>query len=147
MTSDQELHKLANDCLPAQIRIWVTHFFSQFGSSEPERAAFRAALRGGFGTRLKLKTHAEIGSDEEVEGDELWHHWAFTVFPASPPEELVQASQLARKIAAAQGVRDDGWKVQRNPMTGVRITQVARPGCAYPGLSPRWPPRPARQRR
>jgi hypothetical protein len=120
MTSDQELHKLANDCLPAQIRIWVTHFFSQFGSSEPERAAFRAALRGGFGTRLKLKTHAEIGSDEEVEGDELWHHWAFTVFPASP-EELVQASQLARKIAAAHGARER------------RMEDAAQPGdrCAF----------------
>jgi hypothetical protein len=119
MTSDQELHKLANDCLPAQTRIWVTHFFSDFWSSEPERAAFRAALRGaGFGTRVK--THAEIGSDEELEGDGLWHHWVFTVFPASP-EELVQASQLARKIAAAHGVRDDGWKVQRNPVTGAPL--------------------------
>lgn len=109
----QELRKLANDCLPPQTRIWVTHFFSHFGSSGPERVAFRAALRAaGFGTGSQ--TDAEIGSDEEVDGDEFWHHWAFTIFPASP-EELVQAYQLAQKIAAAHGVREDGWKVRRNP--------------------------------
>ena len=120
MTSDQELHKLANDCLPAQIQIWVTHFFSQFGSSEPERAAFRAALRGGFGTRLKLKTHAETGSDEEVEGDGLWHHWAFTVFPASP-ENLCRRLSLHGKSLPRTAFANDGWKMQRNPVTGAPL--------------------------
>jgi hypothetical protein len=93
----------------------VTHLFSQFGSSEPERASFRAPLRSaGFGTRSK--THAEISSDEGVEGDGFWHHWAFTVLPASP-QVLAKAYQLAQKIAAAHSVRKDGWKVQRHGIT------------------------------
>jgi hypothetical protein len=77
MTTDVELARLAADQLPPQARIWTTHFFSHFDSSEGERERFRDELSAsGFGP--------EIGSDEEASGDGYWHHWAFTVLRAEP---------------------------------------------------------------
>src|SRR4051812_22990840 len=105
MSTDVELKRLANDRLPAGTRIWTTHLFSQFYSSEDEREQFRAELRAsGFGP--------EIGSDEEVSGNGYWHHWAFTKLLADSAV-LENANQRARKVAATHGVRYDGWKVQR----------------------------------
>jgi hypothetical protein len=61
----------------------VTHFFSHF-ASEPQREALREALRAaGMGTPGR---GSEIDSDEKLEGDGYWHHWAFTVLNAVPAE-------------------------------------------------------------
>jgi hypothetical protein len=105
MSTDQELERLANDRLPPGSRIWTTHFFSHFYSSEGERERFRAELNAnGFGPA--------IGSDEEVSGNGYWHHWAFTELLAEPAV-LEQADERARQVAATSGVRYEGWKVQR----------------------------------
>lgn len=110
--TEEELAKLEADALAPGTRIWVTHFFSHFGSSYAERAAFHDALRqSGFGTPGRF---TEIGADEELEGDGYWHHWAFTVLEARP-KELRQADKRARELAEAHGVRYDDWKVTRSP--------------------------------
>jgi hypothetical protein len=44
-----------------------------------------------------------IGADEELTGYGYWHHWAFTVFTASP-EELTRADEVAQRIANEHGV-------------------------------------------
>ena len=110
--ADEELSKLAGDGLDPETRIWVAHFFSHFGSTEPQRESFQNDLReGGFGSGGSF---AEIGSTEEVQGDGLWHHWTFTAF-AAEPENLVRADGAARRIADAHDVGYDGWMVQRRP--------------------------------
>ena len=109
--TDEELAKLAADELPSDSSIWVSHFFSHFGSSYAEREAFHDALReAGFGTPSRF---TEVGADEELEGDGYWHHWAFTVFEATEPA-LRAADQRARTVAEAHGVRYDQWMVQRD---------------------------------
>ena len=111
MHTDEELRQLEADNLERGTRVWTTHFFSHFGSSETERSDFRDALReAGFGTTRRF---AEIGTDEEVSAYGYWHHWAFTVFDADPAM-LRRADGRARSIANERGVRYDGWKVQRH---------------------------------
>jgi len=114
-SAEEELAKLADDGLDPEARIWITHFFGHFGSTASQRESFRDELaEAGFGS---VGRFAEIGSAEEVEGDELWHHWTFTVF-AAEPEILVRADEAAQRIANAHGVRYDGWMVQRRPLDG-----------------------------
>ena len=92
--------------------MWVSHYFSHFGSSLAERETFRDALReAGFGAP---DPPGEVGVTEEVSGDGYWHHWAFTILAASS-EELTAADDRACRIAAANGVRYDSWEVQRRP--------------------------------
>ena len=115
VTIEEELAKLQAEGTPPEARVWVTHRFSHFGSDEAEREAFREALRaGGFGTPGNF---TEIGSDEELEGDGYWHHWAFTVARAEP-DELKKLDKRAHEIAAAHGVRYNGWSVPRYGPTG-----------------------------
>jgi len=105
VSTDGELESLAADQLPEESRVWTTHFFSDHGSLEDERARFRADLAAaGFGP--------ELGSDEESSGDGFWHHWSFTALLADPAT-LKLADQRARQVAGDHGVRYDGWKVQR----------------------------------
>jgi hypothetical protein len=107
---NKELQRLAADGLPRETRIWVTHFFSHFGSTKGQRHAFREAVRdAGFGTP---GPHTEIGSDEEVTGDGYWHHWAHTVFMADP-DALRGASARAQTLATEHGVGYNAWAVQR----------------------------------
>ena len=109
-TTESELRRLAQDGLRPTERIWITHFFRHFGSSQGERRAFREALlAAGFGTGGR---DAEIGTDEEVTGDGYWHHWSFTALRATP-EILTAADASAAQIAADHGVHYGGWKVQR----------------------------------
>ena len=119
VTTEAELERLRVEGTAPETRIWVTHYFSHLGSSWSDRSAFREALRAsGFGTPGDF---TEIGSDEEMEGDAYWHHWASTVYSASP-EALTRIDELAREIAEAHGVRYDDWEVQRDehghPRTG-----------------------------
>jgi hypothetical protein len=101
--------------VPEGAQVWVTHFFSHPGSSLLDRRGFHDALRAaGFGTP---GAHTEIDADEEVAGDGFWHHWAFTVIPASEAS-LAAADHRARDIADGHGVQYDGWSVQRDPITG-----------------------------
>ncbi len=110
VSTDEELAKLEVDALPPGTRIWVTHFFSHFGSSDAERDAFQDALReAGFGTPGQF---VEIGADEEITGDANWHHWAHTVFEAAA-EVLRAADTRAGTLASRYGVRYDGWRVVR----------------------------------
>jgi hypothetical protein len=109
-TPEEELRRLAEGGVSPSDRVWVTHFFSHFTSSEEERRTFREALvASGFGSG---DHEAKIGTDEEVTGDGLWHHWSFTVLQATP-EILTAADAKAAQVAADHGVRYDGWKVQR----------------------------------
>ena len=118
MSTDEEIERLRAEGTPVEARVWVTHFFSHSGSSEPMRAAFRDALRsGGFGTPGAF---TEIGSDEVAEGDGLWHHWSFTVIDASPGE-LRRADRLAREIAETHGAVYDEWSVQRDENGHLRL--------------------------
>ena len=115
MTTDEELAKLESEALPPRTRVWVTHFFSHFGSSYAERTAFHDALRAaGFGTPGRF---TEIGADEEQTGDGYWHHWAFTVSEANA-DELRAADERARELATSHGVQYDGWEVKRHATTG-----------------------------
>jgi hypothetical protein len=111
MTTDEELAKLESEALPSGTRVWVTHFFSHFGSTHAERTAFHDGLRAaGFGTPGKF---TEIGADEELRRDGYWHHWAFTIFEANA-DELRAADERARELATSHGVQYDGWKVKRH---------------------------------
>jgi hypothetical protein len=120
VTTEEELAKLEAEGTPTEARVWVTHRFGHFGSEEAEREAFREALRtGGFGTQGDF---AEIGSDEELEGDGYWHHWSFTVARAEP-DELRSLDRRAAEIAARHDVRYDGWEVARHGPGGSPHTQ------------------------
>jgi len=112
-TTEEELRKLEAENLELGSELWTTHFFSHFGSSDAERSRFRDELQAaGFGTRGKF---AEVGTDEEwVEGTGYWHHWTFSLFEADP-EVLREADERAQAIASTNGVRYDGWQVQRHP--------------------------------
>jgi hypothetical protein len=61
---------------------------------------------------LLLRCHSRtgIGSDEEISGDEYWHHWSHTVRHADR-ESLRAADASAAAIADAQNVRYDGWAI------------------------------------
>ncbi len=100
---------LERDGLPPERRIWVSHFFSHFGSTQSQRQAFRDQLRAaGFGAG------GEVASDEEVTGDGYWHHYAHTLIPASP-ETCRELDTKATEIAASHGVRYDLWHLARKP--------------------------------
>jgi hypothetical protein len=119
MTTDEELRRLEEDRLAPGTLVWVTHFFSHFGSSYEQQAAFQDELRAnGFGTPGPFR---EIGADEELTGDGYWHHWAFTALKASPVQ-LRRADETAQSIASAHGVRYDGWHVERHRVTGMPVT-------------------------
>jgi hypothetical protein len=114
--TEDELRKLQADGIPASAHVWVTHNFSHVGASCDELAKFREALAAnGFGT--SSDRHPDpIGSDEEVEGDGYWHHYAFTVVEASPGS-LRLMNEKAGQTAKQHGVQYNGWAVQRNART------------------------------
>jgi hypothetical protein len=117
MTTEDEIQKLQADDLPAGARIWVAHFFSHFNSTYAQHDAFRRDLEAaGFGTP-SAGFPRPIDSDEEIEGDGFWHHWAYTVVEASPAYLRLMDSR-ARQIAEQHGVRYDRWRVDSNPITG-----------------------------
>jgi hypothetical protein len=58
-----------------------------------------------------------VTTDEELEGDGHWHHWAFTAFEADP-DVLAEADARAAWVAGVHGVRYDGWEVTRDRGTG-----------------------------
>jgi hypothetical protein len=110
--TDEELRRLTADSVPPGTCIRVSHFFSQPGASIEEVMMFLAALRAaGFG-EPSGDDLTEVDTDEELEGDRYWHHWAYSIFPA---DELVlrKADSAAGALATKHGVRYDGWKVQR----------------------------------
>jgi len=41
VSTEEEVAKLERDGLGQDKQIWVSHFFSHFGSTRPERQAFR----------------------------------------------------------------------------------------------------------
>ena len=109
MSTGEELQKPQGE--PAPTQVWVKHDFSHFGSSQDERAAFRGALTAnGFGT--PHDHWSGVGTDEEVEGDEYWHHWTFTLVES--PDTVKLMDERAAKIAEEHGVQYDGWEVQRH---------------------------------
>lgn len=113
--TEDELRRMKADGLPPGSRVWVSHYFSHFGSTHEQRVVFHAALRdGGFGTPGRV---AEIGADEEITGDGYWHHWAFTLLDASA-EVLRGADERARQLAHQHGVQYDTWEVQRDATSG-----------------------------
>ncbi len=106
--AEDELRVLEAARVPAGTRVWVTHFFSHFGSSFTERTRFQEALAAaGFGTEGKF---TPIDADEEVAGDGHWHHWSFTLLEASRAA-LVAADGAALRISGEHGVRYDGFRL------------------------------------
>jgi hypothetical protein len=108
VSTEEEIARLEGDRLGQEGRIWVSHFFSHFGSSRPERQAFRDQMTdAGFGVG------GEVGSDEEVTGDGYWHHYAHT--RVAPSADICRAMDgKAADIAASRGVRYDLWHVARD---------------------------------
>lgn len=106
--TDDELRRLKADSFSQGDRIWVAHFFSHFHSPWAERFYLREALKGsGFGIG------GDVDSDEEITGDGYWHHWAYTVIPASA-EKCLRLDRLAEEIAREHGARYNGWMVVRD---------------------------------
>ena len=105
--SDDAHNALLNENATGSEQVWVIHYFSHFGASWSERAAFKHELRhAGFGTGGE---RAEVNSDEEITGDTYWHHWAITAVALSP-DVTAKLDELARVIAARHAVRYDRWE-------------------------------------
>jgi hypothetical protein len=108
-STEAELARLAADGVPIEQLIWTAYYFSHFGSSQPERRAFRQALEAAGFTKA--------GMDTEGYDDHYWHHWSHT-FRRADPEQLRAADRLAAEIAAAHGVQYDEWEVVRHEQDG-----------------------------
>jgi hypothetical protein len=105
----EELRRLSEDGTPRDRLIWTAYFFSHFFSQPEERLAFRRALiAAGF---------TGVGSDEELTGDEFWHHYSHTIRLADP-STLLTADAEAAAISQAHGVQYDGWEIVRVHGTG-----------------------------
>jgi regulator of RNase E activity RraB len=55
----------------------------------------------------------EVVVDEEISGDGWWHITAFTTLRLTP-EEIRESMQNMMLLAAATGIRYDGWQVTFN---------------------------------
>ena len=87
-------------------RIWVAHYFSHFGASSEQSAAFRKELRrAGFGTDDR-----GVDSDIEFDDPHYLHHWALTLVKASFAQ-LQRLDDRARKISKEHAVKYDGWLI------------------------------------
>jgi hypothetical protein len=108
VTAEDELRWLAASHLTPDIRIWVGHFFSHFGSEWNEREAFRTALR-----EAEFGRDGTIRSDIEGSDDWYWHHSTYTRVKASP-RACLRLERLAARIAEEHGVRYDDWMIARH---------------------------------
>jgi hypothetical protein len=105
----EELRRLREDGVPRDRLVWTAYFFSHFFSERQERRAFLQALvAAGF---------TGVGTDEELTGDEYWHHHSHTIRPADP-SVLTAADSAAAAIAQAHAVQYDGWNVVRDHRSG-----------------------------